>query len=111
GAMNLFAERPTLATGQKGTVPWKSHSSIHDRMMITNARLWSIVSIRPRVAPGVRQLQSHEVPSVRTPRPSMFFDQDLAQARQSLSRVLRNHELIRIRAPLVGNSNRFSAPD
>ena len=79
--------------------------------MIENAWFRPVVRIRTAVASGMRQLQSDEKPFVRTRRSPVFLHQRLSQSHQSFSRVPRNHELIRVRAPFVRNRDRFPSPD
>src|SRR6266403_3273263 len=110
-AMEFFDDRAYLSVGQNGIVARQSQSSIQDRMMIENAWFRLSVRIRTAVASGMRQLQSDEKPFVRTRRSPVFLHQHLSQSHQSFSRVPRNHELIRVRAPFVRNRDRFPSPD
>src|SRR5713226_9545146 len=110
-AMEFFDDHAYLSVAQNGIVARQSQFSIQDRMMIENAWFRRVMRIWTAVASGMRQLQSDEKPFVRTRRPPVFLHQCLSQSRQSFSRVPRNHELIRIRAPFVRNRNRFSSPD
>src|SRR6267143_2731701 len=110
-AMKFFDDRAYLAVGQDGIVARQPQSSIQDRMMIENAWLRLSVRIRTAVASGMCQLQSDEEPFLRARCPSVLIHQHLSQSRQSFSRMLRNHELIRIRAPFVRNSNCFPSPN
>src|SRR6267142_4065417 len=103
-AMKFLDNRAYLAVGQNGIVARQSQSSIQDRMMIENTRLCLSVRIRTAVTSGMCQLQPDEKPSVRARCRSVFLHQHLSQSRQSFLRMLRNHELIRIRTPLVRNS-------
>src|SRR6266481_7341655 len=110
-AVEFFDDRAYLAVGQNGIVARQSQSSIQHRMMIENAWFRLSVRIWTAVASGMRQLQSDEKPFVRTRRSPVFLHQHLSQSHQSFSRVPRNHELIRVRAPFVRNRDRFPSPD
>ena len=109
--MQFFDDRTDFAIGQNHIVRRQTHLSIQDGMMIKNARLRSIVSIRPAIASGMRQLQSDEESFLRARGPLMFFDQDFSQSRQSPLGMPRHHQLIRIRAPLVRDRDRLTSPD
>src|SRR6267143_951400 len=110
-AMKLFDDRADFSVRQERIIAGQPQFSIQNRVMIKDAWFRLVARIRTAVSPGMRQLQSDEQPFVRTRRSPVLFDQHLSQSRQSLSRVLSDNELIRIRAPLVRNCDRLTSPN
>src|SRR6266700_6094230 len=109
--MEFFDDGADLSVGKNRKVGRQSQSLIQDRMVINDARLRVAVCIWPAKSSGMRQLQSDHESFNRTRCTAMLFDQRVAQLCQSCSGVPRNHQLIRIRAALVRNSNGFASPD
>src|SRR6266567_6701288 len=109
--MKIFDDGADLAVGKNRKVGRQSQSVVQDRMVINDSRLRPVVRIWPAESSGMRQLQSDHESFNRTCCAAMLFDQRVAQLRQSRARMLRNHQLIRIRAALVRNSNGFASPD
>src|SRR5215470_8464806 len=80
-------------------------------MVIKNARLRSIVRIRPTESARMRQLQTDKKPVLGARRPAMLFNENTPQSRQALARMRCNYKLIRVGAPFMANRNGFPAPN
>src|SRR6202047_3951164 len=110
-AMKLFDDSANLSVGKQRKIARQTEPSIQNRMTIQNARLRPMLRIRFAVAPRMRKLQTNQQPHIRTCSKLMFFSERSAQLRQPRVRMLRNHQLIRIRPPAARNRDGFAAPN
>src|SRR6516162_8462169 len=109
--MKIRNDRFYLGVRQKWVIAGESEPLIQNRMMIQNARFGFCVTIRAAVPPRMRQLQPNDQPILRTSGAAVFLNQYPSQLRQSFLRMNCKHQLIRIRAPFVGNRNGLSSPN
>src|SRR5262245_22787495 len=85
--------------------------AIQDRVMIEDARFELLFVVGPREAPRMRELQADEQVVARPASLFVRRGQNLSQLFEIGRRVVRRHQLVGIRAPVVTDGHRFASPN
>jgi hypothetical protein len=85
--------------------------AIQDRVAIEDSRFEPLFVVGPGEAPWMRELQSDEKVVARPASLFVRRGQNLSQIFEIGRRVVRRHQLVGIRSPVVADGHRFAAPD
>src|SRR4029077_15045212 len=110
-AMKLLDDAADFSIGEQRKIARQAEAPIQNGMAIHNARLRALLRIRLAVAARMRELQSNQQSPVATRGLLVLRDQGGTQLRESRARMLRDYQLIRIRACAVRNGDGFAAPN
>src|SRR5258708_6970422 len=110
-AVKLFNDSANLAIREERKIARQTKPPVQNRMAVQNARLRPMLRIRFAVTPRMRKLQTNQQPRIRTRSELVFLSEGSTQLRQPRARMLRNHQLIRIRPPAARDGDGFAAPN